>query len=302
MERKVIQLAGRTLVVSLPSKWARKYHVKKGDTIQVEDQDNALIISSEKRETNKKVTIDVGGMVSIIKRSLGALYKIGYDEFEVIYSSKEEFSVCQEVVREEFLGFEIVHHGKNRIVVKNVTSVNFEDFDVMFKRIFFIIKEMGQSLVESWQESDYDWIKSIVLRDKDINKIDDFCRRVLNQRGHPKYKLTAPLYYIVEQLERVGDVYRDMAKEINMGKIKASNDHLELLKRINAYFNDFFEFYYSFNLKKAHDFVNEGKVLKTLISASQSTNIKKYGGLLILYSSLVEHIFDMNGATMAINL
>ena len=35
IKRKVIQLAGRTLVVSLPSKWAKKHNVQKGDEIVV---------------------------------------------------------------------------------------------------------------------------------------------------------------------------------------------------------------------------------------------------------------------------
>ena len=46
MERKAIQLAGKTLVVSLPSKWAKKFGISKGDVLFVEEIDTALDLNN----------------------------------------------------------------------------------------------------------------------------------------------------------------------------------------------------------------------------------------------------------------
>ena len=42
MIRKVIQLASRTLVVSLPSKWVKTVNVQKGDEIEVIEKGDQL--------------------------------------------------------------------------------------------------------------------------------------------------------------------------------------------------------------------------------------------------------------------
>ena len=59
MKRKVIQLAHSTAVISLPSKWVKKYGVKKGDEIEVGEEESRLIVTAEQTGSPKKQEIEV---------------------------------------------------------------------------------------------------------------------------------------------------------------------------------------------------------------------------------------------------
>ena len=59
MKRKIIQIADSTQLVSLPRKWSLKYNIKKGDEVEVEEQGNKLLVSTEKGVELKSIEIDV---------------------------------------------------------------------------------------------------------------------------------------------------------------------------------------------------------------------------------------------------
>jgi len=43
MKRKVSQIGPATLMVSLPSKWAKQFGVKKGSELEIEEKGNKLL-------------------------------------------------------------------------------------------------------------------------------------------------------------------------------------------------------------------------------------------------------------------
>ena len=45
MKRKVIQLAGKTLVVSLPHLWVKKHGVKKGHDMELQEKGTNILLS-----------------------------------------------------------------------------------------------------------------------------------------------------------------------------------------------------------------------------------------------------------------
>jgi len=51
MKRRAIQLAKKTLVVSLPQAWVRKQGIKKGQEIHVREQGRSLVLHSEESLT-----------------------------------------------------------------------------------------------------------------------------------------------------------------------------------------------------------------------------------------------------------
>ena len=60
MKRKVIKLADKTSVVSLPSKWIKNYKVEKGDELDLEEIGNSILIKPSKQQTEiKKIEINI---------------------------------------------------------------------------------------------------------------------------------------------------------------------------------------------------------------------------------------------------
>jgi len=54
MKRKIIQLAGKTMVVSLPAEWIRKFKVNKGDEVELKEEGKRIIINTDK-EFSKEI-------------------------------------------------------------------------------------------------------------------------------------------------------------------------------------------------------------------------------------------------------
>ncbi len=80
MRRSVIQLAGKTHVVSLPSKWIKKYGIKKGDELELEENNEKIVISKDSAKEIRSREIELNNYGAMARRVIGALYKKGYDE------------------------------------------------------------------------------------------------------------------------------------------------------------------------------------------------------------------------------
>jgi bifunctional DNA-binding transcriptional regulator/antitoxin component of YhaV-PrlF toxin-antitoxin module len=76
MKRKVIQIAQSTQLISLPRKWAKKFGIKKGDELEVEEKGSSVTVSTSKDIEAEKVTIKFDETKKFLKRPLSTLYKL----------------------------------------------------------------------------------------------------------------------------------------------------------------------------------------------------------------------------------
>ncbi len=295
MKRKVIQLAGSTLVVSLPSSWAKKNNVKKGEEVDVDEKGSELCISTQNAMIEDSTSVSIVGIDPMVKRALGALYKAGYDEVEVEFAP-EELRTAQEVIREEFVGFEVVYKGKNTLTVKKISSIDPEHFDTMLRRMFLLLLQMAEESLEAVLEKDKEWLKAIAFMDKDMNKYADFCRRVLNKYGYKKYRVTSPVYFVVEQMEKIGDCYRDICVFAAENNPEIDPD---LFSEVNSFVEMFYKLFYSFDLKELAKFGKKRYELRDQFMQLLSEGDSRMN--MCLYN-IVDNTFDMNGALMAVNL
>ncbi|MFC1742222.1 PhoU domain-containing protein [Nanoarchaeota archaeon] len=301
MKRSAIQLANNTIVISLPAKWVRQKGLQKGDAVEVSEYEGKLVLDTEKGATSGRITIDVSNMQPMIKRILGALYKSGYDEVTVRFSTIEELKIIQEVVREEFLGFEVVDQKKDWLIFKNVSHIDCKEYNTMLRRMFRIILSMADDSLEAINKKDKDWLEAIALHDKDVNKIADFCRRVLNTTGAEGQKRIPPAYFIVEQLEKIGDMYRDICKHAEHNH-NLSKEILKIYSETNRFMRGFYDIYFDFSLEDLRDFAEERYRLKSVFTQRFGKTPAKEAMMLSLLNNIAESTFDMNGPLMAVNL
>ncbi len=298
MKRKAIKLASNTLVISLPADWVRRKKLEKGDSIDLEEFEGKLILSSKKISPEGRIYVNISGMDPMIKRILGAFYKSGYDEVKVSFSSIKELKTIQEVIREEFLGFEVIDQKKDYLIFKKVSHIEPREFHNMLRRMFLIILSMADDSLEAIQKRDKEWLKAIALHDKDVNKIADFCRRVLNTTGAEGFKRNPPAYFIVEQLEKIGDLYRDICTYHCVNPKRMSKKMIKLYSDINKFFRDFYKLFFGFDMDLLKSFARSRDLLKKRFDDSLSEKDVK---TLILLFSVLESTFDMNGSLMAVN-
>ncbi|TAL56747.1 MAG: phosphate uptake regulator PhoU [Nanoarchaeota archaeon] len=283
MLRKVIQIAGKTYVISLPSSWLKKYGIKKGDSLEVQEKGSYLVVAPEKELGEEMLRIDVSG-VTHIKRILGAVYKAGYDAVRIDYSSKEERKAIDETLSMSLKTFHVMEEKDGSIIIKNLSEMRIEEFEQMLRRMFLLIINNIEDAVKGIEGKDEEILEEVISRDLEINNCADFCRRSLNRKGYALFIKTPPLYFIVEQLEKIGDAIRDIAIENEKSKI-------DLYKRAAAITRNFYELYYGFDIMKFDIWISNIEELKKDLAKDESS-----------LKLLVEELYSMNGALLVCKL
>lgn len=301
MLRKLVKQGDNALTITLPAQWTKKFKFKAGDSLSVAEQGADIIISSLKDTESDKITLDVSGGDPMIRRMLSSAYKAGFDKLEVIYEKPEELKTIQFAIDQEFIGFEIVEQGKNRIMATKISNIEHSEFDVMLRRTFLFLLQMAEDTAEAVKKQDFEEMKNIALRDHSINKFTDFCRRALNKKADVKYKRIPPLYFIVEEIEKVGDCYRDICRDLSSDKLKLKKETIILLENVNKFMRLFYDAFYSFDLKKISLMGAERQKLKEKFEKVFSSLDKKEAKAVFHMFNLFNLVFDMNGPLMAVN-
>jgi phosphate uptake regulator len=300
MKRKAIKLGSNSLLVSLPSNWVKKHGIRKGDELSLEEKDGKLILHSTSAPANQRAAIDITELKHLTKRALGALYKKGYDEFTINFSSHEELEQAYEVIREEFTGFEVVQHGKHHLVAREISQPHADQFDTVLRRQFLVIKDFGSETATALASGDHAWLKRLVLRDKDVNKLADFCRRLINKQQAAQ--TATALYCIVEQLEKISDRYRDISGYASEQRLKPGKALLQAYADTNAFVDQFYQCFYQFSLPSLNAFSAKRKELLASLDKARAKLRPEEQRVLYWLEDIVEKTFDLNGPLMVLRL
>lgn len=294
MKRKVIRLAQKTLVISLPSKWAKNYGIKKGDEIEIEENGNELKIKTQKGTNQKNIEIDISGLEGMEKRMLASIYKAGFNEIKILFDKPEKLKLIQEEINKYHIGFEIIEQGKTYCIAKEISSNKELEFENIMRNIFRTIIQIGEDMIESLEKNNYSELENISSRDIIINKFTDFCRRNLNKFQYKEKEKTSAVYYLVEEIEKIGDCYRDLCKDIYQNKKKTTKEVIKILKEINNLFKLSYELFYKMNKDK----LKELKKIKEKIEKQIEIHLKteKEQKQLMIIHTMYNSIFDLNGA------
>ncbi len=298
MKRKIVLHGKTSLTVSLPIKWVKRYNLEKGDEIDVSEQGNRLVISTDKDMEVQSKTIDVRELDELTHKAISALYKSGYDEIELLFDSQKQLDKVREIISQDYIGFGIVEEHEKYIKAKKISSIHHEEFSSLLKRLFYLIISAGDDAIKAIENYDKGLLRQVVSSDTNINKITDFCRRALNKRDDPNFRKNKPLYYIIEELERIGDIHKEICSLILKDKAKFSADFIEIYKRLNLYFREFYEAFYKFSLQKMEEFAKKrhdiSHRLNEMIDNATNNNLR----IAMLLSNYFESIYSLNGPLM----
>ena len=293
MQRHVVLLGKRSYVISLPKQWVVEHRITKSSLVDVEIDGASLnIYPPNEVHEGRSTAINVTGTSPMTKRILGALYKAGYDELKITFSTSEEMQACQDIIREEFIGFEIVHHGKKSMTARMILAANSNEFDALLRRMMHVLESMTQDLIEANKHQDACLLQTIALRDKDVNKLADYCRRTvsLTRQQH------GPLYHVVETLEKIGDCCKDLCT------VQMSSRVLSYYILVAGVLKEFISLYHDFSLEKITAF---GSTCKTLHMQGLNMINTVFGDdsrAVFFILLLLDHVFSMNGPVMVLRL
>ena len=302
MKRKAIQLAEKTMVVSLPQEWVKEWEIQKGDELNIEPKGSSLIISTQNKRKKLTTTINITNSTErVIRWWLSSLHKKGYDEIEIFYK-KEQLPLLMELTKDLMLGFTIVEQTEKRCILRAISQADEQSFDNVMRRAFQVTLTMGDSLVEalSKKELDETELNQIKQMEKTNNQLTNFCQRVINKRGLSDPVKNSFYYTINWNLEKIADEYKYIIEHIIKEKIKTSKETIELIKEANELLRGFYEFFY----EKKQEKINKLQIKKKELKEKIKESVKKEGKESLILSQLLcltDKISDFSASMIAIH-
>ena len=295
MKRKLIQHGMSSLTVSLPRKWVIENSLKKGEEVDVDVSEGKVTIGAKKSYGKRSIDVDISGASPMIRRIIGACFKAGYDEINIRFSSFEELKAVQELVRDQFTGFEIISQSKNNLKVKNLSLASFEELEHTLKRFFFVAENMASEIAGAIEKKDSEWLKTASLQKIESDKLADYCRRGINMGAETGGKRAAPLYTVIEQTEKVVDRYRDLC--IILGKQMPAKETSAIIQDVMGFQKHFRELFYNFSIKGVAALGKKKEILQKRIDSAYLK--KKDIRAVALADRILNLVFDLNGPLMA---
>ncbi len=132
-------------------------------------------------------------------------------------------------------------------------------------------------------------IKAIIEKHDIITKFVSYCLRLLDKFGTDKYHNKEIIYHIVATLDKIADVYKNVARDILQFKPKISKKTLKYLEEVVSSIDLYMKLFYKFNnkcmieLNKRRD--NFKKELKT--------NLMKMTKEEIIILKDMEHVLEI---------
>ncbi|MDD9954166.1 MAG: hypothetical protein OXR66_07585 [Candidatus Woesearchaeota archaeon] len=243
MNRKLVRQGVRALTVTVPSAWVKKNHLQAGDELNLSDMGNTLYLSTEKKQILQELTLDVRGLPKkLVTRSIGRAYQRGYDKIVVKFDTRETMMTVKDKVP-ELMGFELLNIKKNHLEIHAITSNIDLDFDVILRRAMLLLLDMTALCGEAWKDGDSVGLRSLEHQDIDVNKFTSFCLRHLNKSHKMMTFGSSSLYYLIENLEDLGDELKQLG--IILQEVEVEKDTLHVLRDIHTFFQMSYDQFYN---------------------------------------------------------
>jgi phosphate uptake regulator len=270
MERKIVQHGPATLMVSLPAKWAREKGLKKGDTLEITQKENGLLMNLDKTKHKDETSLDLSSLEeSSIRTLLTNAYRLGYDKINIHFTDKDALKTIKELSEKNLLGFEVTSKSKKGCVIENITEPSLEQFDNIFSKVFSNIEDLfiiGENLLNG-KKDDYEDI------DRKIQQFDNFCKRVLVKNSLFENNFLQWSFHssLIHGTRELYHLFEYLSKK----KIKTSNYELLLLEKCKKMFGMIREAYDKEDIKileRVHEEEKEISYNKGYEALNKSTN------------------------------
>jgi phosphate uptake regulator len=251
-------------MVSLPSKWVRKYEAKKGDELEVTEDQNILLISTDSRPRVEEVEIDITGLDrTSIMYVIRSLYRLGYDTVKVHFRqplvryqrTNKDINTLSVIHTEvnRLIGYEIIQEKEGLCVIKDLQETSAKDFDQVLRRLFMLLDDAGKDFITGVKNNDLVLLETIEEKHDTITKFVSYCLRLLNKRGHQVLRKTAYYHNIIASIDRITDIIKYAARDLRSYDKKLRPEVIRILEGTMADIAKYHELFYKYENKKIVD-------------------------------------------------
>ncbi|MAE42363.1 hypothetical protein CMO93_01215 [Candidatus Woesearchaeota archaeon] len=205
-------------------------------------------------------------------------YQKGYDKITIKYN-KPELAIAIQDKTKELLGFEIMQQTKDTIIINSISQKLNIDFNSSLRKCFLITLDMADTCLEAFAKGDKKTLENLYHRDFDLNKFCYFCLRSINKEFHGEFG-TYILYYLIENLEDVGDEYKILAQHLAKVNAKQKKNLIKIISDVNELTKIAYDFFYKPEKEKAvRSITLHGEVRKNINSMLSTKDINETAAL-----------------------
>lgn len=289
MKRKTILLAGKTLVISLPSKWAKEWGIEKGAELDLTEDGPRIIVQAHSSRDITRASINLQeNPERVVRWALSGLHKKGYDEIEI--HTTQHHTLIQELIKDLYTGFAIVEQTPQRILLRSVSTDDKTSFEQVLRRAFLVTLNLAEELHTTLSTGKDP--HALLTLETTNNQLTNFCQRILNKHGAEKPANTSFAYVIIWNLEKIADKYKYIIEHIG----KPTQQTLTYLQQANSLLREYYTLYYNFDLAKLNKLAERSKTLQEDILQHLDKDARTRSHL----AEIVEHIRDFNASTAAL--
>ncbi len=278
MKRKIIKQGHNTLTITLPSEWTKRFNLNSGKEIDLTERENGLFLSTEKTGIHKKTEFDITGMdLPTIWKYFMAVYREGYEEviikfnpdiqlenpykffshhqLDLRYKKEPDKKHIEEILHgfvTRFIGFEVVEHGKDYIVIREMGEPTSKEFDNSLRRVFLLIQQMAEETLEALKTNNSKMLTHMHDVDINIDKFHDYCIRILNKIGNKEPRKSELLFSTLFLLELLGDEFKSISHHLlyDFKQDIHFNGVITIAQSIKEQFDLFYNLFYNFDKDK----------------------------------------------------
>ena len=295
--RKIIKFGNSSYVVTLPFEWVRKHELDKGNSLNLSQNNDSIILSIDKGKTEKIATINVNDKpLKILNREIISYYLKNYDFITLTGNDLIDKLEEIKVIKEKLSSVEIVEINNEHILLKDLTSISELSAIKLIFEVIEMEKVIFDELIKDTNDQRHYFISSL---DANINKLTFLTYKALNYNldslsAPEQIKDTIHYWRIITSLEFIGDKLKRIARYLKDSKKK---EHVEY---INGLVNDIKD-YFCFVTSLLDENVNVENNLKLYLDKKQSLLIEfenirdKFKDELTLYLVLTQLFKDLLG-------
>jgi phosphate uptake regulator len=231
--RKVLEMGGGTLLISLPKDWARRNGVKKGATMAVDELSaRKLIVRPIEDVVDKPKEIEVeypGEDLSEVINDITGAYLLGFDVIRIagkkVISREDRARLKATIAR--LVGLEIMDEDSKRVTVQFLLASSAIIPEKIVKRMSSILDGMLKDIAEGLTKGDAKLLALVAERDDEVDRLYFLLVRairamIMRPEISESYGLSPVdvLDYrvLASFLESVGDAVAELSKKLHYSR------------------------------------------------------------------------------------
>ena len=217
MRRKIIkQKTAYTL--TLPIEWVRDHNLEAKDEVEIEEQEDALVIRTEKKPEAETISLTLEESTPEYYRVMVENHYLkGFDILDLNYSDPRAFSIIQNVVS-NLIGFEIVEQRNGFCRVATTTQPSSEQFGTLLNRCFNIISYSQNIVKQDIDKLSFSNLSEIEGQANDSRRFLLFCTRALHKTTITNRREESFMHLLLERLILIEHDHYYLYKKIYKSK------------------------------------------------------------------------------------